>query len=122
MHRMGATSDHCMGAMDTRWEPHGTVKEADGTILEKGAGVWEPLRHVGAIWKPKHHMSHVGGVWCEMEAVCARWELDAVIWEEYGVVWKPDPPDSGRVNQLGAMWCCMEAKCYMRATGTHVQL
>jgi hypothetical protein len=106
--------------MGARWHCEG----ADGTILEPGVGYMEPLAsygtHVGAIRKPKHHMSHAGGVWCEIEAVCAIWELDAVIWEEYSVVWKPDPPDWNRVIQLGAMRCCMEAKCYMRATGTHV--
>jgi hypothetical protein len=67
---------------------------------------------MGQYGNPVHLMSHLGGVGCEM-TVCAMWELCVVIWEVYGIVWKPDAPEWSCVNQLEAIWCCMEAKCYM---------
>jgi hypothetical protein len=63
----------------------------------------------GQYGNPVHLMSHVGDVGCEIKAVCTIQELCVVIWEVYGIVWKPDAPDWSRVIQLGAMWCCMEA-------------
>jgi hypothetical protein len=65
-------------------------------------------------------MSHVGGAECEMEAVCAIWELCVVVWELYGLVGKPNAPDWSNVIQLGAMWCCMQAKYYMGAILPHL--
>jgi hypothetical protein len=67
-----------------------------------------------------HLMRHVGGVGCEIQDVCTIQELCVVIWEVYGIVWKPVAPDWSHVIQLGAMWCYMEAKCYMGAKLPHL--
>jgi hypothetical protein len=55
-----------------------------------------------------------------MQGVCAIRELCVLIWDVYGIVWKPNASDWSRVIQLGAMWCYMEAKCYMGAILPHL--
>jgi hypothetical protein len=59
----------------------------------------------------------MGGVGCEVDAVCA---ILCVIWEAYVIVCKPDAPDWSCVMQMGAMWCFMGAKFYVEAMLPHM--
>jgi hypothetical protein len=85
-----------MAPIRCTWHPNG----ACGSLCI----IWEPCGgNMATLY------THVGGVVCEIKAVCTIQELRVVIWEVYGIVWKPDAPDWSRVIQLGRMWCCMEA-------------
>jgi hypothetical protein len=59
----------------------------------------------------------MGGVGCEVDAVCV---ILCVIWEAYVIDRKPDAPDWSCVMQMGAMWCFMGAKFYVGAMLPHM--
>jgi hypothetical protein len=111
------------GAVCTIFElcaPYGSQMHLKGAMRAYGSHLALYGSHMGKYENHVHLVSHVGGLGCGREAVCALWELCVVIWEVYGIVRKPDAPDWSCVIQLGAMWCCMEAKCYMGAIFPHL--